>query len=63
MGAVRGRLRLNGRCRLAIAVAALVLVSCAAATALGRAGGPTPLGRFGRQVADVSAAGVLGRKA
>ncbi len=63
LGAVLAGLRLNWRRRLAIAVTTLLIVSGFAVVDLVRPGGPTHLGRFARQVADGSAAGVVGRKA
>ena len=48
---------------LAIGAATVLVVGGFAVVDLLRPGGPTHLGRFARQVADGSAAGVLGRKA
>ena len=56
-------LRLSWRRWLAIGVATVLVVGGFAVVDLLRPGGPTHLGRFARQVADGSAAGVLGRKA
>ena len=56
-------LRLSWRRWLAIGAAAVLVVGGFAVVDLLRPGGPTHLGRFARQVADGSAAGVLGRKA
>ena len=56
-------LRLSWRRWLAIGDAMVLVVGGFAVVDLLRPGGPTHLGRFARQVADGSAAGVLGRKA
>lgn len=56
-------LRLSWRRWLAIGAATVLVVGGFAVVDLLRPGGPTHLGRFTRQVADGSAAGVLGRKA
>lgn len=56
-------LRLSWRRWLAIGAAAVLVVGGFAVVDLLRPGGPTHLGRFARQVADGSAADVLGRKA
>ena len=56
-------LRLSWRRWLAIGAATVLVVGGFAVVDLIRPGGPTHLGRFARQVADGSAAGVLGRKA
>ena len=56
-------LRLSWRRWLAIGAAAVLVVGGFAVVDLLRPGEPTHLGRFARQVADGSAAGVLGRKA
>ena len=56
-------LRLSWRRWLAIGAAAVLVVGGFAVVDLLRPGGPTHLGRFAHQVADGSAAGVLGRKA
>ncbi len=56
-------LRLSWRRWLAIGTATVLVVGGFAVVDLLRPGGPTHLGRFARQVADGSAAGVLGRKA
>ena len=56
-------LRLSWRRWLAIGAATILVVGGFAVVDLLRPGGPTHLGRFARQVADGSAAGVLGRKA
>ena len=56
-------LRLTWRRWLAIGAATVLVVGGFAVVDLIRPGGPTHLGRFARQVADGSAAGVLGRKA
>lgn len=56
-------LRLSWRRWLAIGAATVLVVGGFAVIDLLRPGGPTHLGRFARQVADGSAAGVLGRKA
>ena len=56
-------LRLSWRRWLGIGTATVLVVSGFAVVDLLRPGGPTHLGRFARQVADGSAAGVLGRKA
>lgn len=56
-------LRLSWRRWLAIGAATVLVVGGFAVVDLLRPGGPTHLGRFARQVADGSAAGVLGRKA
>ena len=56
-------LHLNWRRWLAIGAATVLVVGGFAVVDLLRPGGPTHLGRFARQVADGSAAGVLGRKA
>ena len=63
LGAVLAGLRLSWRRRLAIAATTLLVVGSFAVIDLIRPGGPTHLGRFARQVADGSAAGVVGRKA
>ena len=56
-------LHLSRRRWLAIGAATVLVVGGFAVVDLLRPGGPTHLGRFARQVADGSAAGVLGRKA
>ena len=56
-------LRLSWRRWLAIGAATVLVVGGFAVVDLLRPSGPTHLGRFARQVADGSAAGVLGRKA
>ena len=56
-------LRLSWRRWLAIGAATVLVVGGFAVVDLLRPGGPTHLGRFAQQVADGSAAGVLGRKA
>ena len=56
-------LRLSWRRWLAIGAATVLVVGGFAVVDLLRPGGPTHLGRFAHQVADGSAAGVLGRKA
>ena len=56
-------LHLSWRRWLAIGAATVLVVGGFAVVDLLRPGGPTHLGRFARQVADGSAAGVLGRKA
>lgn len=56
-------LRLSWRRWLVIGAAAVLVVGGFAVVDLLRPGEPTHLGRFARQVADGSAAGVLGRKA
>ena len=56
-------LRLSWRRWLVIGAAAVLVVGGFAVVDLLQPGGPTHLGRFARQVADGSAAGVLGRKA
>ena len=56
-------LRLSWRRWLAIGTTTLLVVGGFAVVDLLRPGSPTHLGRFARQVADGSAAGVLGRKA
>ena len=56
-------LRLSWRRWLVIGAATVLVVGGFAVVDLLRPGGPTHLGRFARQVADGSAAGVLGRKA
>ena len=56
-------LRLSWRRWLAIGAATVLVVGGFAVVDLLRPGEPTHLGRFARQVADGSAAGVLGRKA
>ena len=56
-------LHLSWRRWLAIVTATVLVVGGFAVVDLLRPGGPTHLGRFARQVADGSAAGVLGRKA
>ena len=56
-------LRLSWRRWLAIGTTTLLVVGGFAVVDLLLPGGPTHLGRFARQVADGSAAGVLGRKA
>ena len=56
-------LHLSWRRWLAIGAATVLMVGGFAVVDLLRPGGPTHLGRFARQVADGSAAGVLGRKA
>lgn len=56
-------LRLSWRRWLAIGATTVLVVGGFAVVDLLRPGGPTHLGRFARQVADGSAAGVLGRKA
>lgn len=56
-------LRLSWRRWLAIGAASVLVVGGFAVVDLLRPGEPTHLGRFARQVADGSAAGVLGRKA
>ncbi len=63
LGAGLAGLRLNWRRWLAIGTTTLLVVGGFAVVDLLRPGGPTHLGRFARQVADGSAAGVLGRKA
>ena len=63
LGAGLAGLRLSWRRWLAIGAAAVLVVGGFAVIDLIRPGGPTHLGRFARQVADGSAAGVLGRKA
>ncbi|OLO44080.1 hypothetical protein BKH31_11455 [Actinomyces oris] len=63
LGAGLAGLRLSWRRWLAIGAAAVLVVGGFAIVDLIRPGGPTHLGRFARQVADGSAAGVLGRKA
>ena len=63
LGAGLAGLRLSWRRWLAIGAAAVLVVGGFAVVDLLRPGGPTHLGRFARQVADGSAAGVLGRKA
>ena len=56
-------LHLSWRRWLGIVTATVLVVGGFAVVDLLRPGGPTHLGRFARQVADGSAAGVLGRKA
>ena len=56
-------LHLSWRRWLAIGATTVLVVGGFAVVDLLRPGGPTHLGRFARQVADGSAAGVLGRKA
>ena len=56
-------LHLSWRRWLVIGAATVLVVGGFAVVDLLRPGGPTHLGRFARQVADGSAAGVLGRKA
>ena len=56
-------LRLSWRRWLAIGATTVLVVGGFAVVDLLRSGEPTHLGRFARQVADGSAAGVLGRKA
>ena len=56
-------LHLTWRRWLAIGAATVLVVGGFAVVDLLQPGGPTHLGRFARQVADGSAAGVLGRKA
>ena len=63
LGAGLAGLRLSWRRWLAIGAATVLVVGGFAVIDLIRPGGPTHLGRFARQVADGSAAGVLGRKA
>ena len=63
LGADLAGLRLSWRRWLAIGTTTLLVVGGFAVVDLLRPGGPTHLGRFARQVADGSAAGVLGRKA
>ena len=63
LGAGLAGLRLSWRRWLAIGAATVLVVGGFAVVDLIRPGGPTHLGRFARQVADGSAAGVLGRKA
>ena len=63
LGAGLAGLRLSWRRWLAIGTTTLMVVGGFAVVDLLRPGGPTHLGRFARQVADGSAAGVLGRKA
>ena len=63
LGAGLAGLRLSWRRWLGIVTATVLVVSGFAVVDLLRPGGPTHLGRFARQVADGSAAGVLGRKA
>ena len=63
LGAGLAGLRLSWRRWLAIGAAAVLVVGGFAVVDLLRPGGPTHLGRFAHQVADGSAAGVLGRKA
>lgn len=63
LGAGLAGLRLSWRRWLAIGTTTLLVVGGFAVVDLLRPGGPTHLGRFARQVADGSAAGVLGRKA
>ena len=63
LGAGLAGLRLSWRRWLAIGAATVLVVGGFAVVDLLRPGGPTHLGRFARQVADGSAAGVLGRKA
>ena len=63
LGAGLAGLRLSWRRWLGIGTATVLVVSGFAVVDLLRPGGPTHLGRFARQVADGSAAGVLGRKA
>ena len=62
LGAGLAGLRLSWRRWLAIGATTLLVVGGFAVIDLLRPGGPTHLGRFARQVADGSAAGVLGRK-
>ena len=63
LGAGLAGLRLSWRRWLGIGTATVLVVGGFAVVDLLRPGGPTHLGRFARQVADGSAAGVLGRKA
>ena len=63
LGAGLAGLRLSWRRWLAIGAVTVLVVGGFAVIDLIRPGGPTHLGRFARQVADGSAAGVLGRKA
>ena len=63
LGAGLAGLRLSWRRWLAIGTTTLLVVGGFAVVDLLLPGGPTHLGRFARQVADGSAAGVLGRKA
>lgn len=63
LGAGLAGLRLSWRRWLAIGAVTVLVVGGFAIIDLIRPGGPTHLGRFARQVADGSAAGVLGRKA
>ena len=63
LGAGLAGLRLSWRRWLAIGAVTILVVGGFAVIDLIRPGGPTHLGRFARQVADGSAAGVLGRKA
>ena len=63
LGADLAGLHLSWRRWLAIGTTTLLVVGGFAVVDLLRPGGPTHLGRFARQVADGSAAGVLGRKA
>lgn len=63
LGAGLAGLRLSWRRWLAIGTTTLLVVGGFAVVDLLRPGSPTHLGRFARQVADGSAAGVLGRKA
>ena len=63
LGADLAGLRLSWRRWLAIGTTTLLVVGGFAVVDLLLPGGPTHLGRFARQVADGSAAGVLGRKA
>ena len=63
LGAGLAGLRLSWRRWLGIGTATVLVVGGFAVVDLLRPGRPTHLGRFARQVADGSAAGVLGRKA
>ena len=63
LGAGLAGLRLSWRRWLTIGAVTVLVVGGFAIIDLIRPGGPTHLGRFARQVADGSAAGVLGRKA
>ena len=63
LGAGLAGLRLSWRRWLAIGAVTVLVVGGFAVIDLIRPGGPTHLGRFARQVANGSAAGVLGRKA
>ena len=63
LGAGLAGLRLSWRRWLVIGATTVLVVGGFAVVDLLRPGGPTHLGRFARQVADGSAAGVLGRKA